>query len=246
MFKDGRENSAIYRAPGKVRRDWSQKPNVLQVDGASEINAEHQLAVESASGAIKHAIKCGELLTEQKSRLKHGEFGPWIAKHCKFSQATANNYMKAAQNPNAVGNSVRHLYESGRQPKQKKRGADSKRTHADAADVCVFSEEGTKIALEAEAKREAKLGDIVRSRNSPDSVYEDTRERGHRRISVDSVIEDVLSDTEAKFANIWHWCEPHISALSPAKVAEFRRQAIRCGRHISRLLTLLKEQEVPK
>lgn len=105
------------RASARTGRKHSQKTSA-QPDGADQINAEHQLAVESASGAITHAIRCGELLITQKALLKHGEFGAWIEKHCAFKQAMANNYMKAARNPSAVGNSIRHLYESGRAPKE--------------------------------------------------------------------------------------------------------------------------------
>jgi hypothetical protein len=53
------------------------------------------------------------LLLEVKASLKHGEFMSWVQENCRFSQATANNYMKASQNPNALGNSIRHLFPSG-------------------------------------------------------------------------------------------------------------------------------------
>jgi hypothetical protein len=91
-------------------------PVVTTLCVASDINEAHRLARQSADSAVQHAIRCGELLIEQKARLKHGEFGEWIAAHCKFSQATANNYMKAAQNPTALGNSLRSLFPSGRTP----------------------------------------------------------------------------------------------------------------------------------
>jgi hypothetical protein len=89
---------------------------------AASINDAHRLAQGSAKDAIKHAVQCGELLLQQKKLVKHGEFMSWVEKNCEFSQATANNYMKAAQNPNALGiSSVRHLFPSGRREPQHRR-----------------------------------------------------------------------------------------------------------------------------
>lgn len=79
----------------------------------AEINEAHRLARCDAESAVKHATRCGELLLKQKRALPHGEFMRWIGTNCEFSQATANNYMRAAQNPNALGNSIRHLFPSG-------------------------------------------------------------------------------------------------------------------------------------
>jgi hypothetical protein len=90
--------------------------NVPTIPLDEEINQEHHLARSCAETAVQHAVRCGELLVEQKARLEHGEFGNWIAAHCEFSQATANNYMRSAQNPNALGISIRHLFPSGRKP----------------------------------------------------------------------------------------------------------------------------------
>ena len=79
---------------------------------ADEINSEHALAQEEF---LKHAIRCGELLLEQKKLVGHGNFGKWIETNCEFSVATANNYMKVAKNPSALGKSgaIRRLYPSG-------------------------------------------------------------------------------------------------------------------------------------
>ena len=79
---------------------------------ADEINSEHALAQEEF---LKHAVRCGELLLEQKQRVGYGNFGKWIEANCEFSVATANNYMKVAKNPSALGKSgaIRRLYPSG-------------------------------------------------------------------------------------------------------------------------------------
>ncbi|MDA8350169.1 MAG: DUF3102 domain-containing protein [Pseudomonadota bacterium] len=79
---------------------------------ADEINEQHRLARESFT---EHAIRCGKLLFEQKRRVGYGKFGKWIETNCEFSVSTANNYMRMAKNPNALGKSgaIRRLYPSG-------------------------------------------------------------------------------------------------------------------------------------
>lgn len=39
------------------------------------INAEHRAVEEAARSAVEHAIRCGEMLEEQKASLQHGEWG---------------------------------------------------------------------------------------------------------------------------------------------------------------------------
>lgn len=64
---------------------------------AKRINEEHRLARESAESAIAHAIRCGELLMQQKAELRHGEFGTWVEKNCEFSLRHAQRYMEVAK-----------------------------------------------------------------------------------------------------------------------------------------------------
>ena len=64
---------------------------------ADEINREHKLAQQTAGTAVEHAVRCGELLLSVKRRLKHGEFLPWVEKHCEFTRFTAAKYMKASK-----------------------------------------------------------------------------------------------------------------------------------------------------
>jgi len=43
--------------------------------------------------SLEKAIRIGELLTEQKAGLKHGEWLPWIEANCPFSERLAWDYM---------------------------------------------------------------------------------------------------------------------------------------------------------
>ena len=66
----------------------------MELTVGNRINEEHRLARQCADTAIEHAIKCGELLTEKKAQLDHGDFKPWIENNCEFSYRRAARYMQ--------------------------------------------------------------------------------------------------------------------------------------------------------
>jgi Protein of unknown function (DUF3102) len=82
----------------------------------AEINAAHRQAQTCAADAIRHAIRCGELLLESKKGLAHGEFMKWLEVHCIFKYATAARYMKAAKqySTGVEISSLSSLFASGR------------------------------------------------------------------------------------------------------------------------------------
>lgn len=69
----------------------------LPVPTAKDINDEHKLAKRYAEDAVAHAIRCGELLVAMKKKLGHGDFGPWVEKHCEFTLRHAQRYMEATR-----------------------------------------------------------------------------------------------------------------------------------------------------
>jgi hypothetical protein len=69
---------------------------------ALEANKEHQLATDSAWQAIKHAVRCGELLAQAKAELPHGSFLPWLQGNFKASVRKAQIYMQLAANAQRV------------------------------------------------------------------------------------------------------------------------------------------------
>jgi len=48
----------------------------------------------SMKQAVDYALEAGQLLTEQKAELKHGDFLPWIKAYMPFGQSAAFNYIK--------------------------------------------------------------------------------------------------------------------------------------------------------
>jgi Protein of unknown function (DUF3102) len=69
---------------------------------AVKIRAEHAAASAAARDAIGHAINAGRLLLEAKGKLKHGEWLPWLEKHCELSERQAQRYMRVAQKAPAL------------------------------------------------------------------------------------------------------------------------------------------------
>ena len=63
---------------------------------AEQINAEHRACVEAANGALDHAMRTGDLLSEAKAACKHGEWQNWLADNFEGSTRTAQVYMRLA------------------------------------------------------------------------------------------------------------------------------------------------------
>ena len=92
-----------------------------ELDVASRINALHEdaerlskLAKSQAQKAIRLAIECGRLLTEQKAKMSHGEWMPWVEKNCCFTRMTAHRYIKLYSSVNTieVGKTVSQVSDS--------------------------------------------------------------------------------------------------------------------------------------
>ena len=63
---------------------------------APSIIAEHREAEHDMRSAVRHAIRCGELLIEAKAGLKHGEWEAWIEANLRFKASTVRGYMRLA------------------------------------------------------------------------------------------------------------------------------------------------------
>jgi hypothetical protein len=61
---------------------------------AETVKAEHAEIEIAMRESLARAVKVGELLTEAKQLVKHGEWGKWITDNCQFSERTAQNYMR--------------------------------------------------------------------------------------------------------------------------------------------------------
>jgi hypothetical protein len=74
----------------------------IQTTRAKEISRLHQEIGEHLRRSLANAIRIGELLSEQKATLQHGEFGRWISENLPFTDRTARNYMRIFDNRNIL------------------------------------------------------------------------------------------------------------------------------------------------
>ena len=68
--------------------------NEIEKSRAQQITKLHGEIIGHLSLSLSKAIKIGELLTEQKESLKHGEWGPWIEANLSFTSRTVRSYMR--------------------------------------------------------------------------------------------------------------------------------------------------------
>jgi hypothetical protein len=66
-------------------------------DLAARIVAEHEACKDAVKRGAEHVMRAGDLLIEAKALLQHGQWLPWLAKHCAFSDRTAQLYMRLAK-----------------------------------------------------------------------------------------------------------------------------------------------------
>jgi hypothetical protein len=70
-----------------------------------QIQTEYREACKAESGALQHAIKCGNYLTLAKENVKaeKGKWLPWLATNCpEIPQTTASLYMRLAENETKI------------------------------------------------------------------------------------------------------------------------------------------------
>jgi hypothetical protein len=74
--------------------------NEIEQDRIEEIRRLHNEIFNSLKMSLEKAIRVGQLLTEQKENLKHGEFTAWVTSNLSFTDRTARNYMKVYRERN--------------------------------------------------------------------------------------------------------------------------------------------------
>ena len=60
---------------------------------AAQINAAHEAGEHDLGSSLEHFRDTGLFLIQVGERLPHGQFIPWVRRHCPFKHSTANHYM---------------------------------------------------------------------------------------------------------------------------------------------------------
>ena len=71
---------------------------------AQEINALHDKMRRHADAMLQKATRIGELLSQMKEKLPHGQFANWLTENVSFSARTAQNYMRIYCNKELIKN----------------------------------------------------------------------------------------------------------------------------------------------
>jgi hypothetical protein len=76
---------------------------------AARIRAEHEAAGTAMKRGVEHAIAAGDLLIEAKSKLKHGQWLPWLTENCMMSGRTAQLYIRTARARPQIETHIRNV-----------------------------------------------------------------------------------------------------------------------------------------
>jgi Protein of unknown function (DUF3102) len=69
---------------------------------ATRIRAEHAATAAAVQSSVDHALAAGDLLAEAKAKVSHGQWLPWLTRHCEMAERTAQLYMRLARNRIAI------------------------------------------------------------------------------------------------------------------------------------------------
>lgn len=69
-------------------------PPVSFNSAGDELNRLHTEIERKLKSTVQDAIRAGEILTNLKERMPHGDFLPWVKTNCSFSTSTADKYRK--------------------------------------------------------------------------------------------------------------------------------------------------------
>ncbi len=84
--------------------------NQLVLSRIEEISVLHSANKTDVVTMIERAIRIGELLSEQKSSMKHGEWIPWVEENLPFLRQQAGKYIRAFTHRRTLnGTSTFHL-----------------------------------------------------------------------------------------------------------------------------------------
>lgn len=153
--------------------------NKQKADGQSivaEINRLHGEVGEGLRLTVEKAIRIGELLSEQKDRLSHGEWLPWIEANLKFPVRTAQRYMACWQNRERLNtSSTTHLtiedLACHSEPKPEMQIPPSDAVEPEPKPIFVA------VGKPTEAEKPEPVEDAAADKPESDSVDEDSAEK---------------------------------------------------------------------
>jgi hypothetical protein len=71
-------------------------PSAIDAPHVDELNAEYRAWRETHYGALRHAVRVGEMLHQAKMQLGHGDWKPWLERNFEGSYRSAAVAMQVA------------------------------------------------------------------------------------------------------------------------------------------------------
>jgi Protein of unknown function (DUF3102) len=82
-------NDLVRSAPPADIRSPSELP--------ARVNDAHERVKQALQRGAEYAIEAGQLLLQAKATVRHGNWLEWVGANCKFSERTAQLYMRLAE-----------------------------------------------------------------------------------------------------------------------------------------------------
>lgn len=91
----------------------------VSITTTERINGLHKEIENALHQSLNNAIEIGQLLTDAKKALPHGQFTSWIETNCIFTDRTARRYMKLHKERDKLKNAagIQEAYQLLREPK---------------------------------------------------------------------------------------------------------------------------------
>jgi DUF3102 family protein len=96
QVRSGKNGSADSRNSQTAQTPDLDRSNSL-ADLAARIRAEHEATIAALKSSVIHAMAAGDLLTEAKAQVPHGQWLPWFSTNCTMSERSGQLYMRLAK-----------------------------------------------------------------------------------------------------------------------------------------------------
>jgi hypothetical protein len=169
----------------------------LELTPIEQINAEHHACEAAVRSALKHAVRCGTLLEEQKATVNHGGWLMWLEENFDGSVRTAQIYMKLSRGREAVeeaanAQSSAHLSIDGAL-----RALDAPKEPDEPEDSVPLENHKRKANHHAEELRAEELREQLKKARQRAERERERRERAEREANKRK--EDIVSKIEGQF-----------------------------------------------
>lgn len=158
-------------------------PAVTIETAAEELNRLHGDIEGKMRSTVHDAIRAGEILSNVKDKLKHGDFITWVEINCKFSDRTARRYLSLYEYRSKTA-SVSNLQEAYKQVETMEAQAKQSESQKALDRVKTYKKTGVK----PEDWR----------RGTDDKLYQEETERDKRIQGIKDRIEQESKDREEK------------------------------------------------